>query len=430
LADVQVMTSTTKVFHGDFLSRRFDTMALSQLISSMTASETASQHHYLAQAPLQGALAALSQDCPTPAALADLIVASTNLWMNAAPSSSSLHYDPHHNLLCVVTGAKTIELWPPACTDLLEPFPAFGQSPNHSQLRGKRLEAQLRKARRLAERQGGRHFKVVLRASDVLLIPAGWWHLVQSEPKAIAVNFWCQAQTLPTDQVRQHMRPYFARQHVREQAEQLVQASLQRLRRVATQHVRALSPGSGKQSSKRRHHGCSALAYALLKYALEARHSGRQADQARWRTAELLGLLLCDDARQMLAVLTALRASDGAQLSVWLMDGMSDACTEVFTTLLEGGWDAESVVAPCACRNWLASLESSVAEFQALQTELGGCDKEWQKKHCSIEPGEHGVQRALEHLYATLNEDVLARNLCQRKERLHEAAWQHVQECR
>jgi hypothetical protein len=131
----------------------------------------------------------------------------------------------------------------------------------------------------------------------------------------------------------------------------------------------------------------------------------------------------------MLAGLTALRASDGAQLSAWLIDGMSDACTEVFTTLLEGGWDAESVVAPCAYRNWLANLESSAAEFQALQTELGGCDKDWQRKRCSIEPGEHGVHRALEHLYATVDEELLAHNLCERKERLPEAAWQHVQEC-
>lgn len=33
-------------------------------------------------------------------------LSSINLWMNNAESRSSTHYDPHHNLLCVVAGCK------------------------------------------------------------------------------------------------------------------------------------------------------------------------------------------------------------------------------------------------------------------------------------------------------------------------------------
>ena len=33
-------------------------------------------------------------------------LASINLWMNGAQTRSSTHYDPHHNLLCVVSGSK------------------------------------------------------------------------------------------------------------------------------------------------------------------------------------------------------------------------------------------------------------------------------------------------------------------------------------
>lgn len=33
-------------------------------------------------------------------------LASINLWMNITRSRSSTHYDPHHNLLCMVAGCK------------------------------------------------------------------------------------------------------------------------------------------------------------------------------------------------------------------------------------------------------------------------------------------------------------------------------------
>jgi len=33
-------------------------------------------------------------------------LSSINFWMNSAEARSSTHYDPHHNLLCVVSGRK------------------------------------------------------------------------------------------------------------------------------------------------------------------------------------------------------------------------------------------------------------------------------------------------------------------------------------
>ena len=35
--------------------------------------------------------------------------------------SSSLHYDPNENLLCVVCGSKIVRLYPPAVTPFLYP---------------------------------------------------------------------------------------------------------------------------------------------------------------------------------------------------------------------------------------------------------------------------------------------------------------------
>jgi len=47
-------------------------------------------------------------------------------------SRSSLHYDPYHNLLCMVQGKKTVKLMSPDVTDQLYPFSVLGESPNHS----------------------------------------------------------------------------------------------------------------------------------------------------------------------------------------------------------------------------------------------------------------------------------------------------------
>ena len=47
-------------------------------------------------------------------------------------SRSSLHYDPYHNLLCLVQGVKTVRLMSPDVTDQLYPLSVLGESPNHS----------------------------------------------------------------------------------------------------------------------------------------------------------------------------------------------------------------------------------------------------------------------------------------------------------
>ena len=46
--------------------------------------------------------------------------------------SSSLHYDPYENLLCVVCGSKTVHCFSPKATPRLYPLPVWGESSNHS----------------------------------------------------------------------------------------------------------------------------------------------------------------------------------------------------------------------------------------------------------------------------------------------------------
>jgi hypothetical protein len=70
----------------------------------------------------QPALAALLQDTgwdTLPFPREDL--RAVNLWMNAGAGGCSIHYDPFHNLLSVVTGCKRVRLWSPAISACLYP---------------------------------------------------------------------------------------------------------------------------------------------------------------------------------------------------------------------------------------------------------------------------------------------------------------------
>ncbi|MBA0708795.1 hypothetical protein Golax_023887, partial [Gossypium laxum] len=100
--------------------------------------DAAPKQIYLAQIPIINAeneeivqLETLQEDIQLPAILEEKNLSSINLWMNIAEARSSAHYDPHHNLLCIVTGRKQVVLWPPSASPMLYPMPIYGEASNH-----------------------------------------------------------------------------------------------------------------------------------------------------------------------------------------------------------------------------------------------------------------------------------------------------------
>lgn len=194
---------------------------------------------YLAQCPLVGLLAPLLQDVPTPAALEDATLSSVNLWVAAGATLSSAHFDPHHNLLCVITGSKRVRLWPPSCSRHFAPHSPLGESPNHSSIRDIESSAALPSATAQA-RNEGRYFAAALQPGDALFIPAGWWHLVASSARTVGVNYWFEASGLDNPRaVSTHMALFVERRSMRASAEELVEAAVQR---VSTWCAAQLSP--------------------------------------------------------------------------------------------------------------------------------------------------------------------------------------------
>lgn len=142
-------------------------------------------------------------DFTLPVYFRDLPVQWINLWMgrNSRTTKSQMHHDFHDNLYCVVSGAKTFTLFPPADADRLytqgrivgiepngviryEPGPG-GEHPHFS-----RIDTELVDTGRFPKYRDARPSRVDIEAGDLLFLPAGWFHEVQSRGEHIALNFW------------------------------------------------------------------------------------------------------------------------------------------------------------------------------------------------------------------------------------------------
>lgn len=122
---------------------------------------------------------------------------SANLWMGNTPIAGALHADPDHNMLVVLAGNKTVQLYSPSQIGALCPtHPPTEVSPEGT-LRWDSGAVTQNAYFSLGGAQPCRDatpHKVVVPAGSLLLIPRGWFHKVDSVAAAghmhIAVNFW------------------------------------------------------------------------------------------------------------------------------------------------------------------------------------------------------------------------------------------------
>ena len=193
---VDAQASGTGVYSGDEARRRDVSVKLASLLSLVAAggapdhwlAAAAGARLYLAQAPLfvDGA------DGVDAAPLAGLVVAdgsragdalppfvprragaACHLWLAPGAVASAPHCDEDHNVLTVLRGRKTVALAPPRSGGVLcAAAPPWAAAPNHG-------------ARHLGDAP-----RIALGAGEALLLPAGWYHAVESEPGTVAVNAW------------------------------------------------------------------------------------------------------------------------------------------------------------------------------------------------------------------------------------------------
>ncbi|XP_057964131.1 lysine-specific demethylase JMJ31 isoform X2 [Malania oleifera] len=198
--------------HGVCFESERPMLAGSNTVEDCLLPGDAPQQVYLAQVPImniekedRAQLEALREDIQIPEFLEKKELASINLWMNCAQTRSSTHYDPHHNLLCVV-----VALWPPSASPLLYPMPIYGEASNHSSVALENPDFSIHPR---AEHSMDNCQKVILYAGDALLIPEGWFHQVDSSDLTVAVNFWWPSNMMSS--MLEHMDAYYLRRILR-----------------------------------------------------------------------------------------------------------------------------------------------------------------------------------------------------------------------
>ncbi|KAF0919135.1 hypothetical protein E2562_028440 [Oryza meyeriana var. granulata] len=168
---------------------------------------------YLAQVSIlstenkeRSSLEVLKEDIQEPTFVRGKPFSSINIWMNRAHLRSSTHYDPHHNILCVVAGCKKVTLWPPSASPYLYPMAVYGEASNHSSVSIEEPDyASYTRARYMKEYSE----RVILNSGDALFIPEGWYHQVDSDDLTIAINFWWKSRIMT--EMLEHMDAYYLR---------------------------------------------------------------------------------------------------------------------------------------------------------------------------------------------------------------------------
>ncbi|KAB2016128.1 hypothetical protein ERO13_D08G072400v2 [Gossypium hirsutum] len=241
--------------------------------------DAAPKQIYLAQIPIINAenearvqLETLQEDIQLPAILEGKNLSSINLWMNIAQARSSAHYDPHHNLLCIVTGRKQVVLWPPSASPMLYPMPIYGEASNHSSVALENPDFSIHPRAQCSMEYSQ---KVTLQAGDALFIPEGWFHQVDSDELTMAVNYWWRSSIMSS--LADHMDAYYLRRILRrltdrEMDQVLLKGSTPTWRQESNVDHSLDQAGQSKDLKRKEQEQHSLLLHELRPCALQALH--------------------------------------------------------------------------------------------------------------------------------------------------------------
>lgn len=110
---------------------------------------------------------------------------SSRLWASVGTSITPLHYDASNNVLSQIKGNKEITFFAPFRFNEMYPY-------KNSFMRGHVSQVDFRKI----DMQTYKNFPsepdliIKLEEGESVMIPAYWWHYVESSDESIAVNYW------------------------------------------------------------------------------------------------------------------------------------------------------------------------------------------------------------------------------------------------
>lgn len=139
---------------------------------------------------------------------------STNLWVGAGNNRTLLHYDPWDGILMLGSGQKEFVLFPDSETKNMYQvgsfdFPKLAEgSVLHSKIRPLDVQKEYQEKFRKA-----RGFRGTITAGEMIFIPAGFWHYVESSGLNIGMNFFFHFEDRRL-QFREPLRSYWIKDNI------------------------------------------------------------------------------------------------------------------------------------------------------------------------------------------------------------------------
>jgi hypothetical protein len=113
-------------------------------------------------------------------------VLMSNLWFGGRACKSPLHFDSMDNFLIQAHGRKRVILFPPSAARFL--YPARGETYPHCSKVNVFAPDLVRFP--LYANSSAHKFEFILVPGDMLYIPVGWWHALESLDVSVSVNLW------------------------------------------------------------------------------------------------------------------------------------------------------------------------------------------------------------------------------------------------
>lgn len=135
-------------------------------------------------------------------------ISAANLWVGAGDNRTLLHYDPWNSFLLLGQGEKEFLVFPDSESHRMFPYSAFNFKALyqgkvlHSKIRP--LNIQERYWKRFKDTSG---FSGKVQQGEMIFIPAGYWHYVESHGLNIGINFFVHSQD-KTIRQREPIRTY------------------------------------------------------------------------------------------------------------------------------------------------------------------------------------------------------------------------------
>jgi hypothetical protein len=139
--------------------------------------------HYVSGMALESYLPDLLADVVVPPYHTEPARAKARMWLGG-PLIGPLHYDRTNNLHAIVHGRKRFRLLPPGQWRDLYPCSVFSVIPTLSLATFFPIDHQ-----RFPRLHRARQIDVELEPGDMIYVPAGWWHQVETPVPTISVDF-------------------------------------------------------------------------------------------------------------------------------------------------------------------------------------------------------------------------------------------------